>query len=77
MMRSQAVQKTVTKNIECFNKKVNIRKGKSNVFYSKHVLNSIGAKLVCINDQFTQQIKIFYGSNCINEFFQWVFKQKI
>ena len=64
-------------DIECFNENVNIRKGKSTVFYSKHVLNSIGEKLVCINDQFTQPIKIFYGSNCINEFLQWVFKQKI
>ena len=64
-------------DIECFNKKVNNRKGTSKVFYSKHVPNSIGAKLVCINDKFTQPIKIFYGSNCINEFLQWVFKQKI
>ena len=32
-------------DIECFNKKVNIRKGKRTVFYSKHVPNSVGAKL--------------------------------
>ena len=39
--------------------------------------NSVGAKLVCINDKFTQPTKILYGSNCINEFLQWVFLQKI
>ena len=56
-------------------KKVN-RKGKSTTFYSKHVPNSVGAKLVCIDDKFTQPTKIFFGSKCINEFLQWVFRTK-
>ena len=37
---------------------------------------SVAAKLVCIDDTFTQPIKLSYGSHCINEFLQWVFKQK-
>ena len=63
-------------DIECFNKKVNIKKGKSTTFYSKYEPNSIGAKLVCIDDRFTQLTKIFFGRNCINQFLQWVFKIK-
>ena len=57
-------------------KKVNIRNGKSTSFYSKHVPNSVGAKLVCIDDEFTQPTKIFFGSYCINEFLQCVFRIK-
>ena len=64
-------------HIECFNKKVNIRKGKNTTFYSKHIPYFVGAKLVCIDDRYTQPIKLFFGSNCINELLQWVFKQKI
>ena len=40
-------------------------------------LNSVAAKLVCFNDKYTQPIKLFCGSNCINEFLQWVFRIKI
>ena len=64
-------------DMECFNKKVNIRKGKSTTFYSKHIPYSVGAKLVCIRDKYTQPNKILFESNCVNEFLQWVFKQKI
>ena len=39
--------------------------------------DSVGAKLVYIDDKFTQPTKIFCGSNCINVFLQWVFLQKI
>ena len=64
-------------DIECFNKKVNFKKCKSTTFYSKHIPDSIAAKLVCIDDKYTQPIKLFFGSNCINEFLQWVFRVKI
>ena len=64
-------------DIECFNEKVNFEKGNNTTFYLKHVPNSIAAKLVCIDDAFTQPIKLFFGSNCINEFLQWVIGQKI
>ena len=63
-------------DIECFNKKVNIRKGESTTFYSKHVPYSIGAKLVCIDDTYSLPLKIFFGSNCVNKFLQWVFNQR-
>ena len=46
-------------DIECYNKKFNIQKGRSTKLYSKHIPNSIGAKLVCIDDKYTQPTKIF------------------
>ena len=38
--------------------------------YQKHILNSIGAKLVCIDNKFTLPTKIFTGSNSIKEFIE-------
>ena len=64
-------------DIECFNKKINFKKGKNTTFSSKYVPKSVTAKLVCIDDTFTQPTKLSYGSDCFNEFLQWVFKQKI
>ena len=62
---------------ECLLKGVNIKKGGYTELYQKHVPNSIGAKLVCIDDRFdTLPTKIFTGSNSIKEFIEWVFKQK-
>ena len=61
---------------ECFNKRVNINKGGYTKLYQKHVPNSIGPKLVCINDRFTLKTKIFTRSNCVNDFIKWVFKQQ-
>ena len=63
-------------DIESFNKKVNIRKGRSTTFYSKHIPYSVAAKLVCTDNTYTQPTKIFFGSNCINKFLQWVSKEK-
>ena len=40
-------------DIECFNKNANFKKGKNTTFYSKHVPNSVAAKLVCIDDTYT------------------------
>ena len=50
--------------------------GKHTKIHQKHIPNSIGAKLVCIDNRFTLPTKIFTGSNCIKEFIEWVFEQE-
>ena len=42
---------------ECFNKRVNFKKGDHTKLYQKHIPNSIGAKLVCIDNKFFYQLK--------------------
>ena len=37
--------------------------------------NSIGAKLVCIDDRFTLPVITFKGKNCINKFIWWIINQ--
>ena len=44
--------------------------------YQKHIPNSIGAKLVCIDNRFTLPTVIFEGKNCINNFIKWIFTQQ-
>ena len=61
---------------ECLLKRININKGGYTKLYQKHIPNSIGAKLVCIDNRFTLPTKIFTGSNSIKEFIKWVFEQK-
>ena len=61
---------------ECLLKRININKGGYTKLYQKHIPNSIGAKLVCIDNRFTLPTKIFTGSNSIKEFIEWVFEQK-
>ena len=58
---------------ECLLKRVKIKKGGYTKIYQKHVPNSIGAKLVCIDNEFTLPTKIFTGSNSIKEFIKWIF----
>ena len=70
------IQFKVYADTECFDKKVNIRKGESTSLYSKHIPYSIAAKLVCIDDTYTQPTKLFLRRNCINEFLQWLFRLK-
>ena len=60
---------------ECLLKKVNINKGGYTKLYQKHIPNSIGAKLVCIDNEFTLPTKIFTGSNSIKELIKWVVEQ--
>ena len=62
-------------DIECSLKRVNINKGVYTKLYQKHVPNSIGAKLVCIDNKFTLPTKVFTGSNSIKEFIEWIFEQ--
>ena len=61
---------------ECLVKRTNIPLGKHTKIYQKHIPNSIGAKLVCIDNKFTSPTKLFTGSNCIKEFIEWIFEQQ-
>ena len=61
---------------ECLVKRTNLSLGKHTKIHQKHIPNSIGAKLVCIDNRFTLPTKIFTGSNCIKEFIEWVFEQE-
>ena len=60
-----------------FFKKTKLKESEHTTKYQKHEPNSIGAKLVCIDDRFTLPSIIFKGKDCINEFITWVLdKQK-
>ena len=61
---------------ECLFKRINISEGKYTKLYQKHIPNSIGAKLVCIDNRFTLPTIIFEGKNCINNFIKWIFTQQ-
>ena len=50
-------------DIECLLKRINVKLGKHTKIYQKHIPNSIGAKLVCIDNRVTLPTKIFTGSN--------------
>ena len=53
---------------ECFLKRSKVKEGEHTIKYQKHIPNSIGTKLVCIDDRFTLPPIIFKGKDCINEF---------
>ena len=60
-----------------FLKRVNSYEGEHTTKYQEHIPNSIGAKLVYIDDKFTLPTVIFNGEKCINKFITWVLdKQK-
>ena len=61
---------------ECLLKRINIDEGKYTKLYQKHVPNSIGAKLVCIDNRFTLPTKIFTGNICVNNFIKWICEQQ-
>ena len=62
---------------ECFLKRTNSYEGEYTIKYQEHLPNSIGAKLVCIDDRFTLPSIIFKGKDCIYKFVTWVLdKQK-
>ena len=44
---------------ECFLKRTNYYEGEHTIKYEEHIPNSIGAKLVCIDDRFTLPSIIF------------------
>ena len=49
-------------------KRININEGKYTKLYQKHIPNSKGAKLVCMDNKFTLPAIIFEGKNFINKF---------
>ena len=57
-------------------KRINISEGKYTKLYQKHIPNSIGAKLVWIDNRFTLPTIIFEGKSCINNFITWIFTQQ-
>ena len=57
-------------------KTVDINKGRYTKLHQKHITNSIGAKLVCIDNEMTLPTKIFTGRNSIKEFIKWDFEQQ-
>ena len=57
---------------EWFLKCVNSYEGEHIIKYQEHITNSIGAKLVCIDDIFTLPSIIFKGKDCTNKFILWV-----
>ena len=62
---------------EYFLKRTKIKEDKHTIKYQEHQPNSIGAKLVCIDDRFTSPSISFKGKDCINKFITWVLdKQK-
>ena len=57
---------------ECFLKRSNSYEDEHTIRYQEHIPNSIGAKLVCIDDRFTLPSIIFKGKDCINKFITWI-----
>ena len=47
---------------------MNCYEGEHTIKYQEHIPNSIGAKLVRIDDRYALRSIIFKGKNCINEF---------
>ena len=62
---------------ECSLKRVSSYEGEHTIKYKEYIPNSIGGKLVCIDDRFTLPFIIFKCKDCINKFITWVLdKQK-
>ena len=61
---------------ECFLKRTKSYEGEYPIKYQEHLPNSIGEKLVCIDNRFTLSFIIFKGDDCINNFIKWIFEQK-
>ena len=57
---------------ECFLKRTKIKECEHTTKYQEHHPNSIGAKLVCIDDRFTLPSIISKGKDCIYKFIAWV-----
>ena len=60
---------------EGFLKRVNSYEGEHTIKY-QDIPNSIGVKLVCIDDGFTLPSIIFKGKDCFNKFITWVLDKK-
>ena len=53
-------------------KRTKLKEGKHTIKCQEHQPNSIGAKLVWIDNRFTLPSIIFKGKDCINKFITWV-----
>ena len=69
------IQFKIYADSECFLKRIDSYEGEHTTKYQEHFPNSIGAKLVCIDDRFTLPVIIFKGKNCINKIIWWVINQ--
>ena len=54
----------ISADTECSLKRVSSYEGEHTIKYQEHIPNSIGAKLVCIDDRFTLPSVIFKGKDC-------------
>ena len=61
---------------ECPLKRVSSYEGEHTIKYQKHIPNSIGAKLVRIDDRFTLPSIIFKGKDRINKLITWLLDQQ-
>ena len=57
-------------------KTTNSYEGEHTIKYQEHFPNSLGAKLVCIDDRSILPVIIFKGENCTNKFIKWIFRQQ-
>ena len=57
-------------------KTTNSYEGEHTIKYQEHFPNSLGAKLVCIDDRSILPVIIFKGENCINKFIERNFRQQ-
>ena len=70
--KQRAIVFKIYADTECFLKRINSYEGDHAIKYQEHQLNSIGAKLVCIDDRFTLPSIILKGKDYINKFITWV-----
>ena len=61
---------------ECFLTRTNSYEGEHTIKYQEYIPNSVGSKLVCIDDRFTLPSIIFKGEDCINKFIPWALDKR-
>ena len=64
--KQMPIFKKIYADTECFLKRINSYKGEHTIKYQEHIPNSIGAKLVYIDDRFTLPSITFKGKDRIN-----------
>ena len=68
MKKHVPVRFEIYADTECFLKRTNSEEGEYTMKHQEHYPNSIGAKLVCIDDRFTLPVISFKGDDCVNKF---------
>ena len=66
IIKFKSFDKQISADSECLVKRTNFPLSEHAKLYLKHIPNSIGAKLVCIDNRYTLPTKIFTGSNRVN-----------